>query len=81
MAGFNFEEFKLAFMSLARSFIFSMDDDTLSNIVFDNTFFENDIYKSLRRMKEEDKKKEETLKKSPKTTDTILSLDDTDGLF
>ena len=44
------EEFKLAFMSLARSFIFSMDDDTLSNIVFDNTFFESDIYKSILKL-------------------------------
>ena len=38
-------EFKYYFMSIARSFIFSYDDNTIFNIITNNTYMDTDIYK------------------------------------
>ena len=38
-------EFKYYFMSIARSFIFSYDDNTIFNIITNNTYIDTDIYR------------------------------------
>ena len=41
------EDFKLSYMSVARSFIYSMDDDELSNIILDNSFYSSDLFERI----------------------------------
>ena len=41
------EDFILSYMSVARSFIYCMDDDELSNIILDNNFYSTDLYEKI----------------------------------
>lgn len=41
------EDFKLSYLSVARSFIYCMSDDELTNLVLDNDFYSTSLYESI----------------------------------